>query len=141
MVRKTNAGPDLQDEEVAGFAAASGGAKDDKDTPSGSDVEPLRWQVTTFAMDCLNDIFILILKDVATNGESAAQSALQNKIADVVRMAFSASTSGVLDQRIWGLKIIGAVLKMFGKTPDPDFEEAMLLEQTSTASEASSGDE
>ncbi|KAK4217903.1 hypothetical protein QBC37DRAFT_24775 [Rhypophila decipiens] len=130
VVKRTNTGRvDLQDEEVAGFAAAGGGAKDDKDALSRSDVEPLRWQVTTFAMDCLNDIFILILKDVATNGESPAQTALQNKIADVVRMAFSASTSGVLDQRIWGLKIIGAVLKMFGKTPDPDFEEAMLLEQ------------
>jgi len=127
--KKTSGGIDLQDEEVAGFAAASGGAKDDKETPSGSDVEPLRWQVTTFAMDCLHDIFILIAKDIATNGESVAQLAIQNKIADVVRMAFSASTSGVLEQRIWGLKIIGAVLKMFGKTPDPDFDEAMLLEQ------------
>ncbi|KAK2066865.1 hypothetical protein P8C59_000645 [Phyllachora maydis] len=120
---------DLQDEEVAGFAAASGGAKDEKDQTTGPDVEPLRWQVITFAMDCLNDIFILVGKDVATNGESPAHTAMQNKIADVVRMAFSASTSGVLEQRIWGLKIIGAVLKMFGKTPDPDFEEAMLLEQ------------
>ncbi|KAK3322246.1 armadillo-type protein [Apodospora peruviana] len=129
VIKKKNAGIDLQDEEVAGFANAGGGTKDDKDAPSGSDVEPLRWQVTTFAMDCLNDIFILIAKDVATNGHSPAQVALQNKIADVVRMAFSASTSGVLEQRIWGLKIIGAVLKMFGKTPDPDFEEAMLLEQ------------
>ncbi|KAL2263736.1 hypothetical protein VTK26DRAFT_5380 [Humicola hyalothermophila] len=127
--KKTSAGIDLQDEEVAGFAAASGAAKDEKDTPSGSEVEPLRWQVTTFAMDCLNDIFILVHKDVATNGESPAQTALQSKIADVVRMAFSASTSGVVEQRIWGLKIIGAVLKMFGRTPDPDFEEAMLLEQ------------
>ncbi|KAK0621164.1 armadillo-type protein [Bombardia bombarda] len=126
-VKKSSTGPDLQDDEVAGFAG--GANRDDKDTPSGSDVEPLRWQVSAFAMDCLNDIFILIGKDVATNGESQAQSALQNKIADVVRMAFSASTSGVLEQRIWGLKIIGAVLKMFGKTPDPDFEEAMLLEQ------------
>jgi hypothetical protein len=127
--KKSSTGIDLQDEEVAGFAAASGGAKDEKDTPSGSDVEPLRWQVMTFAMDCLNDIFILVAKDIATNGESAAQAALQSKIADVVRMAFSASTAGVVEQRIWGLKIIGAVLKMFGKTPDPDFEEAMLLEQ------------
>ncbi len=100
-----------------------------KSSPGGSDAEPLRWQVTTFAIECLNDIFILIGKDVATNGESPAQTALQNKIADVVRMAFSASTSGVLEQRIWGLKIIGAVLKMFGKAPDPDFDEAMLLEQ------------
>lgn len=128
-IKKSSGGIELQDEEVAGFAAASGAAKDDKDTPSGSDVEPLRWQVSTFAMDCLHDIFVIINKDVATHGESQAQVALQSKIADVVRMAFSASTSGVVEQRIWGLKIIGAVLKMFGKMPDPDFEEAMLLEQ------------
>ncbi|KAI1654514.1 ARM repeat-containing protein [Daldinia decipiens] len=127
--RKPTATIDLQDEEVAGFAAAGGVAKDDKDSPSNSEMEPLRWQVRTFAMSCLNEIFTMIGKDVATNGESPAQSALQARIADVIRMAFSASTSSVLELRIWGLKIIGAVLRMFGKTPDPDFEEAMLLEQ------------
>lgn len=120
--------PDLQDEEVAGFAAASG-VGDEKDGTAGGDVEPLRWQVTTFAMSCMNDVFTVVSKDVMTNGESEGQRALQNKIADVVRMAFSASTSSVVELRIWGLKIIGAVLKMFGKAPDPDFEEAMLLEQ------------
>lgn len=127
---ETKSGPaiDLQDEEVAGFAAAGGVTKDEKE-PSRSDAEPLRWQVRTFAISCLHDIFILIGKDVATNGESPAQVALQGRIADVVRMAFSASTSSVLESRVWGLKIIGAVLKMFGKAPDPDFEEAMLLEQ------------
>ncbi|KAI9904950.1 hypothetical protein N3K66_001479 [Trichothecium roseum] len=118
--------PDLDDEEVAGFA---GTAKQDKEAPATSQVEPLRWQVTTFAMSCINDMFILVAKDVTTNGESQAQTELQSKIADVVRMAFSASTSKVSELRIWGLKIIGAVLRMFGKAPDPDFEEAMLLEQ------------
>jgi hypothetical protein len=128
-VNKSNTGGlDLQDEEAAGFAAASTGAKEDK-ADAASEAEPLRWQVTTFAMSCIYDMFAIIAKDVATHGESKAQLALQNKIADVVRMAFSASTSGVLELRIWGLKIIGVVLKMFGKTPDPDFEEAMLLEQ------------
>lgn len=127
-VKKPSGGVDLQDEEVAGFAAA-GITTDDKQAGSSSDMEPLRWQVRTFAMSCLNDIFMLVAKDVATNGESPAQSALQVRIADVIRMAFSASTSSVLELRIWGLKIIGAVLRMFGKTPDPDFDEAMLLEQ------------
>ncbi|CAJ2506869.1 Uu.00g080550.m01.CDS01 [Anthostomella pinea] len=124
----TKKGPalDLQDEEVAGFA---GIAKDEKDTAASSEMEPLRWQVRTFAMACLNDIFVLIGKDIATNGESPAQVALQGRIAEVIRMAFSASTSSVLELRIWGLKIIGAVLRMFGKAPDPDFDEAMLLEQ------------
>ncbi|KAI0481014.1 ARM repeat-containing protein [Xylariaceae sp. FL0804] len=122
-------GIDLQDEEAAGFAAAAGAAKDEKEGPASSEVEPLRWQVRTFAMSCLHDIFLLIVKDIATNGESSAQTALQSKIADVIRMAFSASTSSVVELRIWGLKMVGAVLRMFGKTPDPDFEEAMLLEQ------------
>ncbi|KAF4473373.1 omega-conotoxin-sensitive calcium channel alpha-1 subunit rbB-I, partial [Fusarium agapanthi] len=121
--------PDLQDEEVAGFAAAAGAAKDEKETKATSEVEPLRWQVTTFALSCIDEMFLIIAKDVTANGESKAQSDLQGKVADVVRMAFSASTSGVLELRIWGLKIIGDILKMFGKTPDPDFEEAMLLEQ------------
>lgn len=121
--------PDLQDEEVAGFAAAASGPTEGKGMESSTDAEPLRWQVTTFAISCIGDMFAMVSKDVATNGDSEAQSALQHKVADVVRMAFSASTSSVLELRVWGLKIIGAVLKMFGKTPDPDFEEAMLLEQ------------
>ncbi|KAI0481690.1 armadillo-type protein [Xylaria cf. heliscus] len=125
---KSSAAIDLHDEEVAGFAAAASASKDEKE-PGNSETEPLRWQVRTFAMSCVSDIFVLITKDIATNGESSAQPALQSKIADVIRTAFSASTSSVLELRIWGLKIIGAVLKMFGKTPDPDFEEAMLLEQ------------
>lgn len=130
VIKPSSGAVDLNDEEVAGFAAAATETtKDGKDGDSSTDAEPLRWQVTTFAISCIGDIFALVAKDVAANGESAAQTALQNKIAEVVRMAFSASTSGVLEQCIWGLKIIGAVLKMFGKTPDPDFEEAMLLEQ------------
>lgn len=120
---------DLDDEEVAGFAAASGAAKQDKENLASSEVEPLRWQVTTFAISCMHDMFILVSKDVMANGESQAQASLQGRIGDVVRMAFSASTSSVSELRIWGLKIIGAVLRMFGKTPDPDFDEAMLLEQ------------
>ncbi|OAA33076.1 HEAT repeat protein [Moelleriella libera RCEF 2490] len=130
QAKKPSAGmPDLQDEEVAGFAAAATSAKESKDIAAPSEAEPLRWQVRTFAFSCINEIFSIIAKDVAANGDSVAQMALQNKVADVVRMAFSASTSNVLELRIWGLKIIGAVLKMFGKTSDPDFEEAMLLEQ------------
>ncbi|KAM0346809.1 hypothetical protein ACHAPU_005149 [Fusarium lateritium] len=121
--------PDLQDEEVAGFASAGGTAKDEKETKATSEVEPLRWQVTTFALSCIDEMFMIIAKDVTANGESKAQADLQSRVADVVRMAFSASTSSVSELRIWGLKIIGDVLKMFGKTPDPDFEEAMLLEQ------------
>jgi hypothetical protein len=124
---KASAMPDLQDEEVAGFAAASDMPKDNTAAAAGQ--EPLRWQVRTFAMSCLGEMFNLISKDLAANGTSAAEVALQKRVAEVIRMAFSASTSNVVELRVWGLKIIDAVLKMFGKTPDPDFAEAPLLEQ------------
>lgn len=119
--------PDLQDEEVAGFAAGAGA--NDSGTAATTGSEPLRWQVRTFAMSCLSEIFVLISKDTVTNGSGQAELLLQQKVADVIRMAFSASTSNVVELRVWGLKIIDQVLKMFGKTPDPDFPEAPLLEQ------------
>lgn len=132
--------PDLRDEEVAGFANAGGGASGGPDEAKdasaagegavvGPEVEPLRWQVRVFTMSLLCDLFQLVAREVASKGESPAQTALQQRVADVVRMAFSASTAGVLELRIWGLKLVGCVLRMFGRTPDPDFEEAMLLEQ------------
>ena len=126
---KASAMPDLQDEEVAGFAAASGVAKDEGNAATGSGQEPLRWQVRTFAMSCLGEIFALVSKNSLHDETSPAEMALQKKIADVIRMAFSASTSNVVELRVWGLKIIDSVLKMFGKTADPDFAEAPLLEQ------------
>lgn len=128
---KVSAMPDLQDEEVAGFAAAAGNTKDGETATAASGQEPLRWQVRTFAMSCLGDIFSIISKATTSDADrtSPAELALQKKVADVIRMAFSASTSNVVELRVWGLKIIDAVLKMFGKTPDPDFAEAPLLEQ------------
>ncbi|KAF1990104.1 ARM repeat-containing protein [Aulographum hederae CBS 113979] len=123
---KTTGQPDLQDEEVAGFAAASGV---NSGAASGATQELLRWQVRTFAMDLLGELLTAVAKDASTKDESAAELALQGKIADVVRIAFSASTAGVVALRIRGLSIIDQVLKLFGKTPDPDFPEASLLEQ------------
>lgn len=121
--------PDLRDEEVAGFASAGGVGKDDGTAAGPSGQEPLRWQVRTFAMSCLAEMFNIVSKNTPQDGTSPAQLALQKRVADVIRMAFSASTSNVVELRVLGLKIIDAVLKMFGRTPDPDFAEAPLLEQ------------
>lgn len=128
---KVNALPDLQDEEVAGFAAAVGTTTtQDPQYPAEQGQEPLRWQVRTFAMSCLGDIFSLAGKDTPSpQGPTPTEMVLQQKVADIIRIAFSASTSNIVELRIWGLKIIDLVLKRFGKTPDPDFPEAPLLEQ------------
>ncbi|KAH7125620.1 HEAT repeat protein-like protein, partial [Dendryphion nanum] len=121
--------PDLQDEEVAGFAAASNAPGNDPNGSTQTSQELIKWQVRTFAMDCLSELLAMVTKEAAFRDESPCVLALQHKIADVVRIAFSASTAGVVQLRIRGLKIIDQVLKLFGKTPDPDFSEATLLEQ------------
>ncbi|TKA22700.1 hypothetical protein B0A50_07793 [Salinomyces thailandicus] len=126
---KDTAGPDMQDEEVAGFAAAAGTHKDDEAQAPTSTQELMRWQVRLFAMECLHSLIAMISKEAAVVEESSGEAALQSKVADVVRIAFSASTAGVAALRVVGMRIIDQVLKMFGRTPDPDFPEAMLLEQ------------
>ena len=127
---KDTAGPDLQDEEVAGFAAAAGVNKDEDTAAPSSTQELMRWQVRLFAMDCLHSLIGMISKEASISvDESPGEAALQDKVADVVRIAFSASTAGVTSLRVVGLRIVDQVLQMFGRTPDPDFSEAMLLEQ------------
>ncbi|KAF2491330.1 ARM repeat-containing protein [Lophium mytilinum] len=126
---KKPAVPDLQDEEVAGFATSATTAGEDPSSAAQFSQELLKWQVRTFAMDCLSDLLSMISGEAASQEHSPAALALQQRIADVVRIAFSASTAGVVQLRIRGLKIIDQVLKIFGKTPDPDFAEASLLEQ------------
>lgn len=144
-VVKTVAVPDLRDEEVAGFA--SGDGKDQMST-STSDVgkELLRWQVRVFALKCLSDLIAIVGRDIELDTESVAGHALQQSIADVIRMAFLASTSSVIELCIWGLRLINQILtvkntlcivwikasktlQIFGTMPDPDFSEALLLEQ------------
>ncbi|EWC48289.1 hypothetical protein DRE_02393 [Drechslerella stenobrocha 248] len=118
-------GVDLRDEEVAGFAAA---AQNDESSnganAAGSGQELLRWQVRTFAIECLLDI----LATLGKQGE-AGTATLLRYIADIIKMAFTASTANVIALRIVGLRVINQILKVFGRTPDPDFPEAMLLEQ------------
>ena len=123
-----SAAPDLQDEEVAGFAPAEGKDQD------GSGISPaaqelLRWQVRAFGMQCLSDLVAIVGKDLDLDPESAAGQALQNKIADVIRLAFLASTASVTELQVGGLKLIDQILRIFGTMPDPDFQEALLLEQ------------
>ncbi|MCJ1462526.1 hypothetical protein MMC07_001128 [Pseudocyphellaria aurata] len=119
---------DLQDEEVAGFASSNG---KDQSSAAATDIsqELLRWQVRAFALKSMSDMIAIIGKDMELDGDSAAGHALQQRIADVVRMAFLASTSSVVDFCIGGLRLIDQVLMIFGTMPDPDFSEALLLEQ------------
>ncbi|ETN40321.1 uncharacterized protein HMPREF1541_04597 [Cyphellophora europaea CBS 101466] len=124
--KTANTMPDLADEEVAGFAAATQG---DSSEPAAEGQEFLRWQTRDFAMRLLSEALQLVQDAMLPDQSIPAEEALYGKIADIIRVAFAASTANVVELRIWGLRIIDQVLKMFGKTPDPDFAEASLLEQ------------
>ena len=101
--------PDLQDEEVAGFAASEPNHQGDSSLPEASQ-ELLQWQVRAFALQCLNNLVTVIGKDLEVNPDSVAGHALQFRIADVIRMAFLASTSSVVEMRVGGLKLINQML-------------------------------
>jgi hypothetical protein len=105
-------GPDLQDEEVAGFASANNAPGADAGGGAQVSQELLKWQVRTFGMDCLSELVAMISKEAAFREESPCVAALQHRVADVVRIAFSASTAGVVQLRIRGLKTIDQVLKV-----------------------------
>ncbi|KAL1970296.1 hypothetical protein VTN77DRAFT_5456 [Rasamsonia byssochlamydoides] len=124
------AAPELPDDEVAGFATAVAGAEqEDSGNDATAGQELLKWQTRNFAMSCLSELLSIVNDKILPDQTIPAEAALQHKVGDIIRMAFSASTANVVELRVWGLKILDQVLKMFGKTPDPDFSEASLLEQ------------
>ncbi len=125
-------GPDLQDEEVAGFAAAAG-TRAEEDIPGAagsSSQELMMWQTRTYAMDLLSELLTMVERDAEQHVGSAAEEELQAKVGEIVRIAFSAATTtGVIALRIRGLQIINRLLKMFGETPDPEYPDVPLLQQ------------
>lgn len=124
------AAADLPDDEVAGFASAVAGEGQAETGNEGvAGQELLKWQTRNFAMSCLSELLATVQEAILPDQTIPAELALQARVGDIVRMAFSASTANVIELRVWGLKIIDQVLTMFGKTPDPDFAEASLLEQ------------
>lgn len=106
-----SAAPDLQDEEVAGFASTDVKEQDGTGIPEVAK-ELLRWQVRSFAMQCLNDLVAVIGKDMDLDLESNAGQALQNRIADIIRLAFLASTASVTELQVRGLRLIDQILKV-----------------------------
>ena len=111
VIEPKSAAPDLQDEEVAGFASGDGKDQNGAPVPEATQ-ELLRWQTRAFALQCLSDLAAMIGKDMESDPESAAGHALQNKIAEVIRLAFLASTASVVELQVGGLQLIDQILKV-----------------------------
>ncbi|KAK6370179.1 hypothetical protein LTR64_005419 [Lithohypha guttulata] len=121
--------PDLADEDVAGLTSGAGINEADKPGQAVEGQEFMRWQTRDTAMSLLSEMLDIIRSSMLTDQIIPAEQALQSKIAEIVRVAFLASTAVVVELRIRGLHIFDQILKIFGRTPDPDFLEASLLEQ------------
>ena len=106
---KPVAEPDLQDEEVAGFATVETKGQSELAAPEPSQ-ELLRWQVRSFALECLSGLVAVAGKDLGLDPGSIAGHVLQSKVGDVIRMAFHASTSPVVELRVGGLRLINQIL-------------------------------
>ncbi|KAJ3020660.1 hypothetical protein HKX48_000454 [Thoreauomyces humboldtii] len=104
-----------------------------------------RWRTQVFALVCLRHVLPVIyvtdikahfdlglarrLADDETATGAKRPDYLVFKLADLIRMAFSAATANVNDLRLEGLRLLQDVLEKFATATDPDFEEHALLEQ------------
>ena len=101
-----------------------------------------RWRTQLFALRCLHEVFVTVrqagkLEHFSTppragdKGQAPPQRRLlmSNRVVDLIRMAFTASTSANIEIRLEGLVVLRDVIESFKLARDPDFEEALLLEQ------------
>jgi hypothetical protein len=107
-VSKT-AAPEVLDDEVAGFAL-SVNAKDEGDGELPAGQELLKWQTRAFALKCLSAVVAAGARDLRSNPQSSAGLILQQRVSDLIRMAFLSSTSSVIELRVGGLKLIDQIL-------------------------------
>ncbi|GAA5974285.1 hypothetical protein JCM11641_006712 [Rhodosporidiobolus odoratus] len=126
----------LADEEAQGLGIDSGegGVRPGAATARASS----RWRTQLFALECLHEVFVTVLKsgrrehfDIGTARAVRAnkRGLLITRVADLIKMAFTASTAQVMEIRLEGLVVLNDVIDNFGASQDIDFEEALLLEQ------------
>ncbi|TIA97665.1 hypothetical protein E3P94_02836 [Wallemia ichthyophaga] len=105
-----------EDEEVQALGAAN-----DEDQSRLSN-----WQTQLFALDCVHN---LILSDFSRDIRNVVARTLQSRVADLIKLAFVASTSRVELIRIKGLVILRDVIETFASFKDSHDDQASLLEQ------------
>ncbi|GAA5857242.1 hypothetical protein JCM9279_001817 [Rhodotorula babjevae] len=125
----------LADEEAQGLGVdAETGARPGAPTARATS----RWRTQLFALECLHEVFITVLKsgrrehfDVARAKALRAnrRGLLITRVPDLIKMAFTASTAQIMEIRLEGLVVLKDVIDNFGASQDVDFEDALLLEQ------------
>ncbi|PWN18626.1 ARM repeat-containing protein [Microstroma glucosiphilum] len=123
----------LQDEEAAAIDLGDGGAGNDAAALQGS-----RWRTQLFALQCLHEVFAVVRRSGRLEHFAApppnlspqqTRALMSSRVTDLIRMAFTASTAANAEIRLEGLVVLQDVIECFKLARDPDFEEALLLEQ------------
>ena len=122
------------DEETQGLGLAD----DDDGAKANPARTSSRWRTQLFALQCLHEVFLTVLKSgrrehfdiaVARAVRANRRHLLVSRVADLIKMAFTASTAQVMPIRLEGLVVLRDVVEQFAACADPDFEESLLLEQ------------
>ncbi|KAL1740521.1 armadillo-type protein [Schizophyllum fasciatum] len=97
-----------------------------------------RWRTQLFALQCLHNICTVVARSgrqehldavLARKRGLNTSSLLVSRVPDLIRMAFTASAAYVMDIRLEGLTVLRDVIRIFATSPDPAYEDALLLEQ------------
>ncbi|PCH43056.1 ARM repeat-containing protein [Wolfiporia cocos MD-104 SS10] len=97
-----------------------------------------RWRTQLFALQCLHTICSIVGRsgrrehlDIAFARSQGlpVHGLLVSRVPDLIKIAFTASAAHVTEIRLEGLTVLRDVIEIFSKTPDPDYEESLLLEQ------------
>jgi HEAT repeat-containing protein 5 len=142
----------FHDEESESLGASGpGNQNEDKDRSRLT----ARWRTQLFAMECLHKICVTIVSSgrqehldlrYAKQHGIPTKGLLANRIPDLIKMAFTSSAAYVTEIRLAGLLVLKDVVEVmllflyfltkrllafqtFSYSPDPDYDDALLLEQ------------
>lgn len=127
-----NASGPMRDDEGESLGISS-----DNQTDSRSQLNS-RWRTQLFALQCLHHICMTVASSgrqehldalFAKKSNMNVSSMLVSRVADLIKMAFTASTAYVTEIRLEGLVVLQDVIQTFSRSPDPAFADAPLLEQ------------
>ncbi|KAL1408350.1 hypothetical protein Q8F55_005159 [Vanrija albida] len=97
-----------------------------------------RWRTQLFALECIHNVIVAVAEGdkpenfnplLARQLGLNSRALLFSRVADLIRMAFSASAALVEGVRLAGLTVLRDVIERFAASPDPDFDGSLLLEQ------------
>ncbi|KAG8939338.1 hypothetical protein FRC00_013981, partial [Tulasnella sp. 408] len=122
----------LQDDEAESLSVGMGGNQAAAGGPTS------RWRTQLFSLRCLHQICILVARSgrrehvdlpFARQQKLQPSTLLVSRVPDLIKMAFTASAAYVTEIRLEGLVVLQDVIEVFAKSPDPDYDDALLLEQ------------